>query len=190
MATVPSPRGRNAMQSLYHLPIGEEAPQIVPVVVEIPKGTRNKIEYDPEYGVFRLDRVLYSPLHYPGDYGFIPQTLSLDGDALDVLVLVTDPTFTGCVIMAQPIGTLVMRDEKGEDEKILAVPAHDPRFEEVNELTDLPAHTLREVEHFFEIYKLLEGKPTALLGWREAHTAHTLIQEAHQRFMAEYGVSR
>ncbi|MCX7687287.1 MAG: inorganic diphosphatase [Fimbriimonadales bacterium] len=178
------------MQSLYHLPIGEEAPQIVPVVVEIPKGTRNKIEYDPVHGVFRLDRVLYSPLHYPGDYGFIPQTLSLDGDALDVLVLVTDPTFTGCVVMAQPIGTLVMRDEKGEDEKILAVPAHDPRFEEVNELTDLPAHTLREVEHFFEIYKLLEGKPTALLGWRTVRTAHTLIQEAHQRFMAKYGSSR
>ena len=174
------------MTNLYHLPIGSEMPMIVSVVVEIPKGTRNKIEYDPHAGVFRLDRVLYSPLHYPGDYGFIPQTLSLDGDALDVLVLVTDPTFTGCVIMAQPIGTLVMHDEKGEDEKILAVPAHDPRFEEVNELTDLRAHTLREVEHFFEIYKLLEGKPTALLGWRTARTAHSLIQEAHQLYRQKY----
>ncbi len=172
--------------NLYHLPIGTEAPKIVPVVVEIPMGTRNKVEYDPQLGIFRLDRVLYSPLHYPGDYGFIPQTLSLDGDALDALVLVTDPTFAGCVIMAQPIATLVMRDEKGEDEKILAVPIHDPRFEEVNELTDLPAHTVREVEHFFEIYKLLEDKPTALLGWRTARTAHQLIQEAHERFEQKY----
>lgn len=168
--------------SLYRLPIGEDAPAIVPVVVEIPKGTRNKIEYDPHLNIFRLDRVLYSPMHYPGDYGFIPQTLSLDGDALDALVLVTEPTFMGCVVMARPIATLVMRDEKGEDEKILAVPAHDPRFEEVRELSDLPTHLVREIEHFFEIYKELEGKPTALLGWRAANEAHRLIQEAHARF--------
>jgi len=156
------------------------------VVVEIPKGTRNKIEFDPALNIFRLDRVLYSPMHYPGDYGFIPQTLSLDGDALDALVLVTEPTFTGCVVMARPVATLVMRDEKGEDEKILAVPAHDPRFEEVRELPDLPAHLVREIEHFFEIYKELEGKPTALLGWRSAQEARQLIQQAHTRFKEKY----
>jgi len=169
--------------NFYDLPIGEQAPEQVPVVVEIPKGTRNKIEYDPKQGIFRLDRVLYSPLHYPGDYGFIPQTLSLDGDALDALVLVTEPTFTGCVVMARPIATLVMRDEKGEDEKILAVPVHDPRFEEVRELSDLPNHLIREIEHFFEIYKELEGKPTALLGWRPAAEAHHLIRESQKRFI-------
>jgi inorganic pyrophosphatase len=173
--------------SLYQLPIGEDAPELVPVVVEIPKGTRNKIEFDPALNIFRLDRVLYSPMHYPGDYGFIPQTLSLDGDALDALVLVTEPTFTGCVVMARPVATLVMRDEKGEDEKILAVPAHDPRFEEVCELPDLPAHLVREIEHFFEIYKELEGKPTALLGWRSAQEARQLIQQAHIRFREKYG---
>ena len=110
--------------NLYHLPLGEDAPYVVPVVIEIPKGTRNKIEYDPQHGVFRLDRVLYSPVHYPGDYGFIPQTLSEDGDALDALVIITDPTFTGCVIMAQPLGVLVMEDDKGQDEKIKIGRAH------------------------------------------------------------------
>jgi inorganic pyrophosphatase len=122
----------------YEMPPGTEVPEVVNVIVEIPKGTRNKIEYDPTDRVFRLDRVLYSPVYYPGDYGFIPGTLSKDGDALDVLVLVTDPTFTGCVLQARPIGVLEMRDEKGFDEKILAVPAHDPRFDEISDLSNLP----------------------------------------------------
>jgi inorganic pyrophosphatase len=175
------------MSNLYHLPLGDEAPYVVPVVIEIPKGTRNKIEYDPQHGVFRLDRVLYSPVHYPGDYGFIPQTLSEDGDALDALVIITDPTFTGCVIMAQPLGVLVMEDDKGHDEKIIAVPYHDPRFEEVNEITDLRKHTTREVQHFFEVYKELEGKPTAMLGWHGSAHARQIIAEAHQRFKERYG---
>jgi len=177
------------MVNLYHLPWGDEAPRVVPVVVEIPKGTRNKIEYDPKYGVFRLDRVLYSPVHYPGDYGFIPQTLSEDGDAIDALVITTDPSFTGCVVMAQPLGVLVMQDEKGRDEKIIAVPYHDPRFEEVNELTDLRKHTLREVQHFFEVYKELEDKPTAMLGWYGSAYAHEIVLQAHARFMAHYSES-
>ncbi len=118
----------------YQLPTGDGAPQIVNVVVEVPAGTRNKVEYDPVLEVFRVDRVLYSPIHYPGDYGFLPSTLSPDGDALDVLVLVTDPTFTGCVLSARPIGLLDMRDEAGADEKVLAVPETDPRFEEIEDL--------------------------------------------------------
>ncbi len=173
--------------NFYHLPIGDQAPYVVPMVVEIPKGTRNKVEYDPQYGVFRLDRVLYSPVHYPGDYGFIPQTLSEDGDAIDVLVLITDPTFVGCVVMVQPIAALVMSDEKGKDEKIVGVPYHDPRFEEVNELSDMRKHNVREIEHFFEIYKELEGKTTALSGWHPSEVARQLIMEAHERYKRTYG---
>lgn len=167
--------------SLYDLAPGDSAPDVVNVVVEIPKGTRNKIEFDPTDAVFRLDRVLYSPVHYPGDYGFIPGTLSPDGDALDVLVLVTDPTFTGCVLSARPIGVLEMRDEAGVDEKVLAVPERDPRFRELRNLSDLPGHLLKEIEYFFEVYKDLEGKETALLGWEPAEKARQIIREAIHR---------
>jgi inorganic pyrophosphatase len=168
--------------NFYEMPPGTEAPEIVNVIVEIPKGTRNKIEYDPTDRVFRLDRVLYSPVYYPGDYGFIPGTLSKDGDALDVLVLVTDPTFTGCVLRARPIGVLEMRDEKGFDEKILAVPANDPRFDEISDLSNLPDHLLTEVQYFFEVYKDLEGKETALLGWHPKKVAHEWIRRAIDNF--------
>lgn len=164
--------------SLYDLPVGDDAPATVNVVVEIPKGTKNKIEFDPEFGIFRLDRVLHSPLSYPGDYGFIPSTLSPDGDALDALTLVTDATFTGCVLRVRPIGALVMRDEAGKDEKILAVPTEDPRFEELRDTSDLPAHLLKEAEYFFNVYKELEGKQTIVLGWGDASTAFEIIRQA------------
>jgi inorganic pyrophosphatase len=164
--------------SLYDLPAGPAVPDIVSVVVEIPKGSRNKVEYDKDAGVFRLDRVLHSPVHYPGDYGFIPSTLSADGDPLDALVLVTDPTFTGCVLSARPIAVLLMTDEKGQDEKVLAVPDKDPRFEEVEDIDDLPAHQLREVEYFFQVYKDLEGKETAVFGWQHVGTAKAMIEGA------------
>ena len=166
---------------IYDLPPGEESPEVVNAVVEIPKGTRNKIEYDPEDDVFRLDRVLHSPVHYPGDYGFIPGTLAEDGDALDIIVLVTDPTFTGCVLEARPVGALVMRDEKGRDEKILAVPQRDPRYEETADISNLPGHLLREIEHFFDIYKELEGKATATLGWEPGRKARSIIRESTRR---------
>lgn len=163
---------------LYDLPAGDGAPDIVNVVVEIPKGSRNKIEFDPAAKAFRLDRVLYSPVHYPGDYGFIPGTLSPDGDALDVLVLVTDPTFTGCLLTARPVGILEMKDEAGVDQKILAVPDRDPRFAEHHELEDLPQHLLKEIQYFFEVYKDLEGKETAVFGWRSAADARSIIRAA------------
>lgn len=166
------------MMDLEDLSVGSSPPRIINVVVEIPMGTRNKIEYDKAAGIFRLDRVLHSPIHYPGDYGFLPGTLSPDGDALDALVLVTDPTFTGCVLSARPIGALRMTDEAGSDEKILAVPDRDPRFDEVTGLDDLPEHLLKEVEYFFQVYKDLEGKETAVLGWEPIETAHEIITTA------------
>lgn len=171
--------------NLYALPIGERAPEIVNIVVEIPKGTCNKVEYDPELEIFRLDRVLHSPVHYPGDYGFISGTLSPDGDALDVLVLVTEPTFTGCVLSVRPIGLLEMKDEAGRDEKVLAVPENDPRFLEMRDLPDLPKHLLKEVEYFFNIYKELEGKEAAILGWHPVGKAHEIIKGAIRNYLAK-----
>lgn len=166
----------------YDLPIGSEAPDVVNAVVEIPKGSRNKVEYDPDLDVFRVDRVLYSPIHYPGDYGFIPGTLSPDGDALDILVLVTESTFTGCVLAARPIGVLEMKDEAGTDEKIFAVPDQDPRFAEMMNLSDLPAHLLKEVEYFFEVYKDLEGKETAVFGWHDREKAYSIVRSAMETY--------
>src|SRR5579872_3139231 len=126
----------------------------IEVVIEIPQGSRNKYEYDHEQHVIRLDRVLYSSVHYPADYGFMPGTLSKDGDPLDVLVLVFDPTFPGCRVPVRPVGVLHMVDDKGEDEKILAVPTVDPRFGYVHDIADLDEHWLKEIENFFATYKL------------------------------------
>src|SRR5215472_9626722 len=129
----------------------------IEVVVEIPRGSRNKYEFDHQRGVFRLDRVLYSSVHYPTDYGFVTGTLSTDGDPLDVLVVVEEPTFPGCFVRARPVGTLMMRDEKGDDEKILAVPHDDPRFGGVRKLGDVGEHWPLEISAFFRTYKELQG---------------------------------
>jgi len=150
----------------------------VDVFVEIPKGSRTKYELDKKTGRIRLDRVLFSSVHYPADYGFVTDTLAGDGDPLDALVVVEEPTFPGCVVPARPIGTLLMRDSKGEDEKILAVPIGDPRFDEIKELTDLPKHWLREIETFFATYKELEGDDVSLGGWKDAKTAWSLIEKS------------
>jgi inorganic pyrophosphatase len=148
----------------------------VDAIVEIPRGSRNKYEYDPATGAIHLDRVLFSSMHYPGDYGFIPGTMSSDGDPLDVLILVEEPTFPGCRIRVRPIGVLLMQDEKDVDEKILGVPVADPRFAEVTDLKDLPQHWLSEVENFFETYKTLEGKTTLAEGWRGAGEAVLVLR--------------
>lgn len=136
--------------------------------IEIPRGSRNKYEYDHEKGIFTLDRVLFSSVHYPADYGFIPDTLADDDDPLDILVLMQEPTFPGCHIEARPLGGLDMADEKGSDFKVLAVPVGDPRFAHMQELSDLGDHWLREIETFFDTYKLLEPKQTEVLGWHDA----------------------
>jgi inorganic pyrophosphatase len=151
----------------------------VPVIVEIPRGSRNKYEYDHGTGQIFLDRVLFSSVHYPTDYGFIPDTLSEDGDPLDVLILTIEPTFPGCLVRARPIGVLDMRDEKGRDHKILAVPFRDPHFDTVRDLADLPTHWLREIENFFETYKRLEDKFTEMLGWDEVNAAWRIIEEGY-----------
>ena len=144
---------------------------VVDAIVEIPRGSRNKYEFDPETQSLRLDRVLFSSVHYPGDYGFIDGTKCGDGDPLDVLILVEEPTFPGCRVRVRPIGVLLMVDECGEDEKILGVPEGDPRFAEVYDLKDLPQHWLAEVENFFATYKTLEGKAASTGEWQGAKAA-------------------
>ncbi len=164
-----------------HLPIGADSPDRVNAVIEIPQGSIHKYEYDKQLHVFRLDRTLYSPVHYPGDYGFIPSTLGRDGDPLDILVLVDAPSFTGCVMEVRPIGMLRMVDQGQHDEKILAVTENDPVYREVNECSDLFPHLLLEIEHFFSIYKSLEGKKTEISGWAAAAAAKKLIMEGQKR---------
>ena len=154
----------------------------IDVLVEIPRGSRNKYEYDRKRGRIRLDRVLYSSVHYPTDYGLIPETLSLDGDELDALVMVEEPTFPGCLVVARPIGVLLMADEKGEDAKILAVPESDPRFDSIKELSDLAPHWLREIENFFASYKRLEDRDTELKGWDGRDAAWRIIEEARSLY--------
>lgn len=153
----------------------------IEVVVEIPRGSRNKYEFDHDRGILHLDRVLYSSVHYPTDYGFIPGTLSLDGDPLDVLIVVDEPTFPGCYVRARPIGTLIMIDEKGEDEKILAVPHDDPRFAETRRLNDLPNHWPLEIAAFFRTYKELQGVQTEVRDWHDVEEAWKIIEAARER---------
>ncbi|HZH98364.1 MAG TPA: inorganic diphosphatase [Fimbriimonadaceae bacterium] len=163
--------------SLLDVPIGGNAPHVFNTIIEIPKGSTNKYEMDPELGIMRLDRVLYSPLFYPFDYGFIPQTHYVDGDPMDVLVMLMHPTFPGCVVEAKPIGVLEMRDEKGPDEKILCVATKDPRFSNRRSINDLTEHTLKEIFHFFEIYKQLEEKTVEVVGWNDVSLAIQLIEK-------------
>lgn len=150
----------------------------IEVTVEIPAGSRNKYEYDHERHRFVLDRVLYSSVHYPCDYGFIEGSLADDGDPLDVLVVISEHTFPGCVVRVRPVGVLDMADEKGHDYKILAVAHDDPRWEETQTLEDLSPHRLLEIENFFQTYKRLEGRPTDVRGWLGTDEAWQIIDAA------------
>lgn len=160
---------------------------IVDALVEIPKGSRNKFEYDEQTGRLRLDRVLYSPLHYPADYGLLTATLAEDGDHLDVLIITYEATFPGCLVAVRPVGVLDMRDEKGRDQKILTVPDGDPRFREITDLEDLAPHFPAEIRHFFEVYETLEEKATEIVGWSGAAVAEQTVREAQVRFATRHG---
>lgn len=163
--------------SILDVPIGEKAPHLVNAIIEIPRYSTNKYEIDQQTGVIRLDRILYSPLFYPFDYGYIPQTHYLDGDPLDILVLLSHPTIPGCLVEAKPIGVLEMKDEKGSDEKILAVGIRDPRYGYRDSIERVNPHTLKEVQHFFEVYKELEDKAVDVVGWHGADLALQLIEK-------------
>lgn len=155
---------------------------VITVIIEIPKGSRNKYEFDKKTGVIKFDRMLFSAVHYPSDYGFVPETLAQDGDPLDALVLVWEPTFPGCLIQARPIGLFKMWDEKGPDEKILCVPVQDPLWNHLTSLNEVPPHLLKEIEHFFKIYKDLEHKKTGVEGWQDLPAALKIIEESKVRY--------
>lgn len=161
--------------NLYEIPVGPNAPYQINAIIEIPQGSSNKMEYDPTYETFRLDRTLYSPLYYPNNYGFIPSTLYLDEDPLDILVISSHPIPTGTLCHARPLGVLRMHDDKGPDDKIISVFAHDPRYEHMQRLTDLSEHRRKEILHFFQVYKDLENKQVDIEGWFPAAIAHDLI---------------
>lgn len=151
-------------------------------LIEIPEGSRNKYEYDRKTGRIYFDRMLFSSIRYPANYGLIPDTLALDGDELDILVVTSEPVFPGCYVECRPIGGLDMWDEKGPDEKILAVPIGEPRWQSITSHTQLPSHMLTEIEHFFKRYKELERKETGVGGWRDADWAVEVIRSSRQRY--------
>lgn len=157
----------------------------VEVIVEIPKGSRNKYEIDHDTGALWLDRHLFTATVYPADYGFIPNTLAEDGDPLDVLVLLDEPTVPGCHLKARPLGVFWMTDEAGPDAKILAVPAGDPRWDHIHDLNDAPKFLLDEISHFFDVYKALEpAKDTDIGRWDDRDAAWGEIAAARQRYSA------
>jgi inorganic pyrophosphatase len=161
-----------------------DSERIIDVVVEIPRGSRNKYEYDHERHVIKLDRRLFSATVYPADYGFIPDTLGEDGDPLDALVLLDDPTFPGCLVESRPVGVFWMEDDKGPDAKIICVPAGDPRWDAVQEIEDVPDPLRAEIEHFFEVYKMLEpDKHSNTRGYEGTQAAWAEIREALARYV-------
>lgn len=158
----------------------------IEVIVEIPKGSRNKYEMDHDTGAVWLDRMLFTATQYPTDYGFVPHTLAEDGDPLDVLVLLDEPTFPACHIHARPVGVFWMQDEAGPDAKVLCVPATDPRWTYVADIADLPAFLLEEIGHFFDVYKQLEpNKSTTTRGWEGVEQAEAAVRDAQTRYSFE-----
>lgn len=152
------------------------------VIVEIPKGSRNKYEFDPEAGRIRFNRMLFSSVHYPCDYGYFPDTLAEDGDPLDALILVHEPTFPGCIIEIKPVGILRMRDRGERDNKVLCVPVTDPRWNHIKKLDDVPQSLLNEVEHFFKVYKNLEKKKVKISGWGDKKEALAAFHKSVKRY--------
>lgn len=155
---------------------------LVDMVVEIPKGSRNKYEMDKDSGRIYLDRMLFTATRYPADYGYIPETHADDDDPLDALALVSEPTFPGCYITIKPVGLFVMQDQGREDLKILGVPVGDPVWRDAGRLADIPEHLLSELEHFFAVYKELEGKKTAVEGWQDVAEAEAAIERAREAY--------
>ena len=170
-----------------HIKIGTKSPKVVNAIIEIPVNTGNKYEYDEESDLIKLDRVLHSPMHYPVDYGFIAETRSSDGDHLDVLVMTNSPVFVGCLLEVRPIGALIMSDENGDDEKILAVPSRHPYYHHIHKLSDVSPHFLDEIVHFFKEYKTLEKKAqhVKIKGWIGRMATYKLIKESYKKYQAE-----
>ncbi len=169
--------------NLKDLPLGEQSPRIINAIVEIPKGSRNKYEYDVDLGVFKLDRVLYSSMHYPEAYGFVPHTLWDDGDPLDILIFIDEPLAQGVLVEVKPIGILRMKDEKGPDDKLLSVAINDPTYRSINDVKEVPHHLLVEIEHFFTSYKMLENKHVESFGWDNVLAALEAVKQGQKNYL-------
>jgi len=175
------------MVNVWHdVSVGDNAPEEVNVIVEIPSGSHNKYELDKQTGLIKLDRVLHASFHYPGNYGFIPQTLCEDNDPLDVIVLTHSPLHPGVMLVVRPVGSLTMNDNGEPDDKILAVPVHDPRYKEIVSLKDVPKHFLLEIKYFFERYKDLEGKKVVIKDWNDSRVAHKLIKDSMAMYKKKF----
>ncbi|HET6547767.1 MAG TPA: inorganic diphosphatase [Solirubrobacter sp.] len=161
------------------------APMALPCLIEIPKGSRNKYEYDEALGGIKLDRFLFGSVVYPGDYGFIPETVGEDGDHLDAIVLVGEPTFPGCMILVRALGVLRLSDDDGRNDKVVCVPDEDPNWDGIDDIDDIPTQLRTEIEHFFSIYKQPEGKTVDVRGFESRATAEALIERARERFRVQ-----
>jgi inorganic pyrophosphatase len=171
--------------NLYELPLGDQAPDVVTAVIEIPTGSHNKYEYDHAVDAMRLDRVLHSPLFYPLDYGFLPRTLAEDGDPLDVIVLTDAPVFPGCIVEIRPIGIMSMIDGGERDDKVLAVQKSNPHYSHITELEQIAPHLLDEIAHFFSQYKFLEKKEVQVDGWQGREVALAAVRDCARRYAAQ-----
>ncbi len=156
------------------------------VIIEIPKLSRIKYELDKDTGLIHVDRVLYSPMHYPANYGFTPQTLWADGDPLDVLVMSHEPFVPGCMVKVRPIGVMEMTDDGDSDAKVLSVPAKDPRYNTIKDIADIDPHTLEEIKHFFRVYKDLQKKEVLVADWRDKKEAQKDIETSISLYKAKF----
>jgi inorganic pyrophosphatase len=167
---------------LSKLTIGDKAPEVCNAFIEIPQGSKTKYEYDPDTGLMYVDRILYSSVVYPHNYGFIPETLAEDGDPLDILVLMQEAVVPGCFLKARVIGVLHMVDQGEQDDKILAVHDGDPEYAAYTDISDLPKHRLVEIETFFSDYKKNENKQVAINGFESAEVAKSIIEECSYKY--------
>jgi len=174
--------------NLWHdVSAGKHTPEQVNVIIEIPKGSRVKYELDKETGLIQFDRVLYSPMHYPANYGFVPRTLWEDGDPLDVLVLAHEEIVPGALVEARVIGVLAMNDSGDDDAKVLAVPVTDPRFKNTKDISDLEPHLLAESRHFFAVYKQLQEKEVSVGEWEGRDAALEVVKRSFDLYRETYG---
>ncbi|WP_372369374.1 inorganic diphosphatase [Candidatus Uabimicrobium sp. HlEnr_7] len=174
------------MHPWHEIPIGQELPRLINAIIEVPKGSKNKYELEKTTGILKVDRVLYSSIHYPANYGFIPQTYCEDKDPLDILVLGQEPVHPLTMLTAKPIGLMNMLDQGEADDKIIAVHEHDPEYCSYNNLEDLPSHRIRELKRFFEDYKILENKKVIVEDFRGKEAALEVIIESHKVYKKHF----
>ncbi len=174
------------MNLLHSINAGKHAPEIINVIVEIPKGSKNKYEIDKETGMIMLDRAMHSSQDYPFDYGFMPQSHWEDGDPLDVVILTTYPLSPGILVKVRPVAIMNMIDDGDSDAKIIAVPEKDPRWDDIKDLSDINKHTIKEIQHFFMTYKQIQNKEVKVNGWEDKTAAHAAITHSQKLYTEKY----